>query len=326
MQAYFHILPTLLPLYIILVFGFVMGRKDKIDLKDLANFLVMVINPVVAFGAMALTTLEAKYLLLPFIVFSVCCLIAVVSYHLAKHVLKLESPSLLGLCSGTASTGYFGLPIAMMILPKNWVTVYIILSLATLVFEATVGYYLGSLDKKKKKDIFKKALKETSKIPLVYAVALGLLINAVNLPLPMFLYDLYEMFKIVLIVLGMTVVGVAMSKIDFASFKAKSADKKKAKKSAAIDYKFLTSALLIKHLVWPLVIFGVILIDNKFFQFYPAEVYIMLVIISIVPLAANTVSYASRLDLQPQQAAVAVLASNIIAFFLIPLSLILMTS
>ncbi len=324
MQAYLQLLPTLLPLYIIIAFGFVLGIRNKIELKDLANFLVMVINPIVAFGALVLTRLDAQFLALPLIVFIVCCVVALLAYGLAKYVLRLEKPSLLALCSGTASTGYFGIPIAMMILPKTWLTVYIIMSLVTLVFEATVGYYLGSIDKKKKKkDLTKQALKEVAKIPLLYAVVAGFLLNLVNIPLPMFLYDLYEMCKVVLIILGMAVVGVAMSKIDFSIFKQ---DTKKKSKKSAIDVKFIVSALLIKHLVWPLVVAGLIFIDLTFTKLYPAEVYLMLVIFSIVPLASNTVSYAARLDLKPEQAAIAVLISNILAFFFIPLSLIVMTS
>jgi len=51
----------------------------------------------------------------------------------------------------------------------------------------------------------------------------------------------------------------------------------------------------------------IVLLDENLFHFYSHDVYQIMILLSIVPLAANTVSYATELRTQPEKAAVAVL-------------------
>jgi predicted permease len=66
------------------------------------------------------------------------------------------------------------------------------------------------------------------------------------------------------------------------------------------------------------VILGCIGADRHFLHLYPHTVHQIMIIISSVPLAANTVTMSTELRLEPEKAGVAVLLSTIFSLFFIP--------
>ncbi len=66
-------------------------------------------------------------------------------------------------------------------------------------------------------------------------------------------------------------------------------------------------------------VYGVIIADNMVFRIYNPSIHKVMILMSIVPLAANTVAFATELKAQPEKASVAVLLSTLFALFYIPL-------
>ena len=93
--------------------------------------------------------------------------------------------------------------------------------------------------------------------------------------------------------LGMMLVGLGLSQI----------------KSASIDYMFSGLAFVAKFLIWPIVIMGIIFIDSRWLNFYDASIYQIMFLMSIVPLASNTVAFAAKFNLFPEKSAFTVLIS-----------------
>ena len=86
----------------------------------------------------------------------------------------------------------------------------------------------------------------------------------------------------------------------------------------AWDTKFVSLSFLAKFLIWPGIVFIVLMIDTLYLHFYSSAIHQVLTILAFVPLAANTVVVASQLKAQPEKATIAVLISTIFALFLIP--------
>jgi predicted permease len=63
----------------------------------------------------------------------------------------------------------------------------------------------------------------------------------------------------------------------------------------------------------------IILIDIRWLHLFNPLIYHVLALLAIVPLAANTVAYATQLNAHPEKAAVTVLASTLWALIYIPL-------
>jgi len=69
--------------------------------------------------------------------------------------------------------------------------------------------------------------------------------------------------------------------------------------------------------------FAFIFADMLYFNAFSNEIYIMLAVVTSVPLAGNLVAYAATFNLHPEKAAAAVLISTIMAFVTVPLAVIL---
>ena len=85
-----------------------------------------------------------------------------------------------------------------------------------------------------------------------------------------------------------------------------------------LDFKFVGKTFLAKFLVWPLLIFLIVALDRAFLGLYDPISHQALILISIVPLAVNTVIMASLMKSQPERAAATVLLSTLFALFYVP--------
>jgi predicted permease len=103
-------------------------------------------------------------------------------------------------------------------------------------------------------------------------------------------------------VLGMMLIGLGMAGI----------------KSFRMDWKFLAATFFAKFIVWPLVTGVIILFDLKYLHFFDSDIHKVMFLLSVVPMAANTVALATELKAEPEKAATAVLLSTLFALGFIP--------
>ena len=128
-----------------------------------------------------------------------------------------------------------------------------------------------------------------------------------SIPLPKELDLYWEYFKGAYVVIGMMIIGCSLPKVS----------------QLVISLKFLSIVFAAQFLAWPLAVLALIYLDQSLLQWFEPEVHKMMVILSIVPPAANTTAYASKLDLDPEKAATTVLAGTLFALIYIPAVLIL---
>ncbi|HRH94225.1 MAG TPA: AEC family transporter, partial [Candidatus Peribacteria bacterium] len=86
-----------------------------------------------------------------------------------------------------------------------------------------------------------------------------------------------------------------------------------------LDYAFFCLCFVAKFIVWPVVTGLIILADLSVFHLYSPVIHKVMILLSVTPLAANTVVLATALKAQPEKAALAVLLSTVFALFFIPL-------
>lgn len=141
------------------------------------------------------------------------------------------------------------------------------------------------------------------KLPSFYAFFLGVFLNKMDVNLGEIFNQTATKFVGAYSVLGMMIIGMALINI----------------KKREIEFKFISMTFLTKFLVWPLIILGIISLDKNYTQFFASNIYDIMLLMSIVPLGANTVAFATQLRTEPGKAAVAVLLSTLFALFYIPL-------
>ena len=106
-------------------------------------------------------------------------------------------------------------------------------------------------------------------------------------------------FKGAYSVLGMLVIGITLSHIE----------------KLAIDWKYLLTSLVWKFLVWPLV--GLAVIWGIPYDLNGIEKSMIMLMVT-VPMAGNVVIIANQLNVHPEKAATAVMASTMLALISVP--------
>lgn len=303
MDIFLSLLSGLLPLYIIIALGWLAGRFYGVERASLASLAIFILAPMVAFYYVSNLEFRLSYIAVPLVVYALLTIMSLSFYHIGKLVYHDKRANLLGMCAGATNTGYMGLPLAIMFLPPEWVGVYVFALTGGLFYEATILYYIANRGQFSPKE----SLKRVVQFPVLYAVLAGLLINAAGIEFPSQMDNFWQYFKGAYVVVGMMIIGVSLSRVS----------------KLVMGPRFLSLVFLAQFVVWPLLAVGVITLDKMFIHAFVPEIYKILMIVAIVPPAANIAAFAAKLDLSPEKAATTVLLGTIFALFYIPAVLVL---
>lgn len=299
MEIFLTLLSKILPLYVIILMGFLAGKLFNPHRDTIGKILFYLITPLVIMGGVVNTKLSVSVLILPILTFSIGSLLCLFFYALSKRVWTDSTANLAAISAGSGNTGYFGLPLALLLLNEQGEGVYIMCLLGVTLYESTVGFYILAKGAHTRFEAFMKLLK----LPSLYAFFLGLLINAIGFPIPQAFQDLVGYMKGTFTVLGMMFLGLAMAGIHYLK----------------LDYKFIGMTFLAKFVAWPMVILAIIFADIYWLHVFDTTIHGALFLLSIVPLAANTVVLASILKNNPEKSASAVFLSTLFAIIYNPL-------
>lgn len=293
------LLQRLLPLYIIIVFGYVAGKYLHVQKESIARLLIYVVTPTAMFYNVATTPLSASIFSLAAIFFGCCCIICLVFFWLSSFFWQDSTKNLLAFSAGTANSGYFGLPVVAALFGEQATRLVFIAILGFILFECLLGMYIVARGAYGVKESMLRVLK----IPAIYAFSAGLLVNALGFQFDVGLAATFEGFTATFSVLGMMLVGLSIADL----------------KAYVWDISFLLFAFLAKFLVWPLLMLTIVFLDNTFWHFYTTQIHHVMIILAVTPLAVKTVAYATELRVQPEKAALATLISTFLALISMPL-------
>lgn len=299
MEIFVHLFQNLIPLYGLIALGWIAGRYFEVDKHSLGAMGIFILAPIVSFGYVAKLEFQLNLIALPIIVFILFSVVLLMFYNIGRKVYADKSANLLGMCAGMGNTGYFGLPLALLLLEPQWIGVYILANLGGLICECTIMYYIANRSQFTVKDSLKKLLT----FPTIYAIAAGLLVNYLGVTLSDQMNTYLDYFKGAYIIIGMMIIGAALSAVQ----------------KIVIGPKFLSLSILGKFIVWPALALAIIWADMTLFHIFEKEVHQILFLISIVPHGANTAAYAAKLNIEPEKAATTILIGTILALISIPL-------
>jgi predicted permease len=288
------------PLYIIVFLGFIGGKLFNVERQSIASVLFYLIIPIVFFRVALDTTLYPEYLLLPVIFFVICAILCISYLYLSMAIWKDGRANIIAFAAGTGNTGYFGFPLALMLFDEQTVGVYMLGNIGLSIYDYTIGAYVISRGNYSRRE----AIHKVSRLPMIYAFVFGLILNHFNVKLPCEFDNLSEYMKGTYIVLGMMIIGLGLSSV----------------KKFKIEYKFLAMFLSAKFLAAPLLTLMLIKLDSVYLHIFSAHefIYKIMILLSIVPPAANTVVFATINRCYPEEAATAVLIGTILAMFYVP--------
>jgi predicted permease len=288
------------PLWMLLAFvglGWVAARRLAVDPRPIATLLIYIIAPLTFFRGLVLGGPSAAYLLLTAGLFVLASAICLAVSYLARHFFAPQEAAVLAFSAGTGNTGYFGLPIAMVLLPPEGVTQYLFCILGITLYEFTVGYYISA----RGRFSIRESLAKILRLPLIYAFAAALLTSALGLSIPGAALEGLDYFKYSYTVLGMMIIGMTLGRVTLES----------------IDGRFIGACVLSRYVLWPLLsLTGVVMLRATLG--IDDTLALALLLLGVVPMAANVVVIAMELGIRPAKGAVAVLLTTLAAPLLIP--------
>lgn len=301
MSAFLLLTGKLLPLYLLVLIGFIAGRSLKPDRESVGKLVFYVLIPGVIFRGALITPVNAGVLLLPLVTYSLCVGICLLFYRLTGLVWTDSRRNIAAFSAGIGNFGYFGLPIAMAVMGPEVEGRYIVALLGPMMYQFTAGFFITARGRHSGRE----ALRRTLTLPALYAFLLGIALNASATPVPQAVMELTEAFRGAYSVLGMMIIGLALAAV----------------KRLRPDWAFVGVTFGARFLAWPAAILAVILADRLTFGVFDAAAYRMFVLFGVVPLGANTAVMASMFRMHEEQMATAVLLSTVFSLGYVPLIL-----
>jgi predicted permease len=298
MAAALALFLKLIPLYATVGLGWIAGRYLEASGRHIAGIMLYIITPSIVFAGVMAAPLSAEVIFLPFLVCGMATLIGIVHLKLARRFITDGSASIIPLCAGSGNTGYFGVPVALLLFGEEGLGLYIVCMLGTTLFENSVGFYLAARGRYELKD----ALWRVVRLPSIYAFLVAVFLNLSGFDIPDIFIPFFDNVRGAYSILGMMIIGMGI--ISF--------------RGLAGNVRFTGLAFFGKFVVWPLMAILFWWLDANVFGIYEPAVYKAIFLISITPIAANTVVIATLLDASPRQAAGTVLLSTLFALAFIP--------
>ena len=299
MEILFILLTKLLPLYALILLGVLAGKRLYVQKESIAPLLIYIIAPIVILDATVAAPLRTAVLSLPVVFFLIACVLCLVFYALGSRLWQGAEKNILAFTAGSGNTGYFGIPLTLVLLGDQAFVLAALATLGMILYENSVGFYMAARGSVTSRQAIGKVLR----LPSLYTFIIGVLLNAGGLHFSGIVQTTLGNVRGAYIVLGMMMVGLGLAQVTRLSF----------------DLKFTAMAFLAKFVAWPAVIVVLIMTDRQFFGLFNPTTNHVLLLLSLVPLASNTVAFATQLRVQPEKAAVAVFLSTLFSLLYIPI-------
>lgn len=213
------ILEVILPIFILIGVGAFIHRKFKLNLGTLSRVITFIMLPAVAFTNMYESQISGKMLgaIISFWIIQCICLIGLVS--ILSKVAKFDK----GLSSTFKNSivlnnsGNFGLPISQLVFKGDPIGLSVQIIIMTLQNLLTYTYGLinsVSANAASLKDV----LKEFMKIPVIYALLLGLGLNYFNVKIPFFLWNPIESITNAFLAIALITLGAQSAFLKLTKF------------------------------------------------------------------------------------------------------------
>jgi malate permease and related proteins len=302
MALYTTLLLKLAPLYMNILLGLIAGKILLTPRDAVAKIMFFLINPLIMFNGILHTRIDSSVLSLPILTLFISSALCLIFYRISSNLWDDSTKNLMAFSAGSGNTGYFGIPLALILFDNQGEGVYMMAILGITLYENSLGFYVFAKGSHSPSE----CLHKLARLPTLYAFVLALFVNLMHIPMPAVFADFMCHIKGTYTVLGMMIIGLGLSSLH----------------NFQVDLKFVSLSFLAKFLVWPAVILLLVFVDATWLGIYSTDIHNALILLSIVPLAVNSVILASVLQTQPEKAATAVLMSTLFALVYVPLMII----
>jgi predicted permease len=289
----------LVPLYLLVAIGFALGRTLDVNAREIGKLALFVLSPAVVFKGFYNARLDAAMAILPLAVCALACLAAWLALPLAARLWSDGRERIAAFSAATGNTGFFGIPACLALIGPESLPYVVLVSFGATAYENSVGFFVVA----RSESGFAGALMRVLKYPGLHACWLGAALNLGGVGLPAFVPQTVDLLAGGFSAVGMMIVGLGLAGI----------------RRFRLDLGFIGFVFAWKFAVWPALALAFIVLDRSWLHAFPPVAHQVLLVESLVPMAAITVVHATLRGIHPDRTAVAVAASTLFALLWLPL-------
>lgn len=288
------IIANMLPVLVAGGGGWLLARRMPIDLRSLGCCVIYFIAPIVNFDAVMKAPATGTMIVLPIAAFIIGGVNSMLSYALTRHVLPAPEACLTASSASSANTLYYGLGLAVALLPPPLLAAYLLTAIGFSVSESLFGYFFLA----RTGFSWQQALRRVARLPVLYAVALGILCRVMAFENPSFLAPLASYSRGALILTGSLILGVALGQ----------------ERLQRLPLSLISAILVSRHLTFAAIAYALLWLDTLTGRFIAPSYHPLFVLFTLMPIANNTLTFAATLQLPTGRIGSAIIVSNLLAF------------
>lgn len=301
-MAIVEILNVILPVFLLLGVGYIVGKSMLIDSKSVSDLSIYVFSPALFFYSVSTSEMDMSDLgRIVLFSFALFLLFALAVYGIGKIFAwdKVYQNTLM-LASGFPNAGNYGLPIILFAFGEEGVAIGIIyLVMQSLLMNSAGVFYASNHHEMPKKHILFQVLR----MPGFIAVLLALVLKVLEVPLPSAVENATGLLGQASIPTMLTLLGITLASIQLKNV-----------------LRFIWTATMFKLIIFPLIAFGLLLF------LYPADALEakVLLVAAATPTAATTTLLAIKFGMNPDMVSSAMFVNTFASIVTIPVLLMIL--
>jgi len=204
-----NILQVVLPVFLVIAVGYIIGKYKKINIQPLVDLIVYIAGPCLIFSSITKSDIN----LTDFFTIALAAVgIILISISLVFIIFKITKSKKTGLYlpMTIGNTGYLGYPVALFAFGIAGLSRAVVYDMMGSLILYSFGIYIIN---------HKDGIKEMFKLPLLYAVIIGLSFNLLKIPVPQSIFKPIEMIGMITIPLALLILGYKLTEIKISSAK-----------------------------------------------------------------------------------------------------------
>lgn len=299
-----NLILVVLPVFIILAVGFIGQRVLDLEIKSISTAALYLMLPFLAFQTFYENELNISYLYI--VLFCVLLLfgLIVVSFIAGRFTnVPHTKTSAFVLAGAFMNSGNYGVPVILFAFGERGFQYAVIMMVIQSLLMNTVGLYFAAKGSKNG-GTFKDSLAKVLKMPVLYGLVAGLVLQVSSLPVPDFVYraiDLIASASIptITLVLGMQLAGISKKNVKM---------------------KELSAVLVIRMVASPLIAYAITILLSL-----DSLLSSVLIVLAAMPTAANTTMFAVQFDTEPDLVSFSTLVTTSVSIVSVPFMLMLLS-
>ncbi|MEH7385934.1 AEC family transporter [Bacillus sp. JJ1521] len=289
-----------LPAFLIFGAGYIGQKMLHLNVKSISTMALYLMTPFLTFETFYSNKLNIDYFYM--FLFSILLIIILLGVTLITGwIMKMDKTHKSVMLLGTLfpNSGNYGAPVVLFAYGTHAFNYAVILMVIHGLLINSIGIFIASYGGQKSATI-KNAVMSVIKMPVLYGVFLGVLLQLLHVELPTTVVDSVSLVGSAAIPTIMLVLGMQLAEI----------------KPQKFEYKYLSVVSLIRMVAAPLMATVLVI-------FMPVSDVIksVFILLAAMPVAANVTMLAVQFDVKPNLISLTTLITTLISLLTIPLTL-----